>query len=552
MPAPPKPPAPPEPPGVEQRGGGLPGPGSPLEYLVVFLAAVAVAAAGALYTGVPIPRVHDEFSYLFQGETFSLFRLANPPAPGGMAFFSPHILVEPAFAAKYPPGQGLFLALGFLVGLPIAGVWLSGGVAAVALRWCAGGVLSAGGARLVTMLFGVTILVAGTWTSTYWGGLVAFAGGALVLGFLVRLETNHRSRPGVTTTAAALAGVGAALLAISRPFEGLLLCGVGGVLWVGPLRRALPALPRRGPLLAAAAVAAALLFQGAVNHAVTGNPLRLPYAEFQARHLSVPSFMGQPPGTPTHPDPRLQREEALLSPEPRSWPRHTLSTHRWAWLAADEVMGLLPALALLPALLVGLQRHPRVVALLLLVPLLQSISTFTQHSHYHAPMAPAWFLLLGGMGLGWKGGRWRLGVAAAALLLAATSALPRWQGARNRNAGSEFEAVTAALRPSAPVLGFVDYGPGVSPHVSVVYNDPRLEGPVLLANDRGRVENCRVATAFPGRRVMEVRIEGGRRVRVVEWDAESGCPPTTPGRDDPAAGGGAASSSGPPGEPPRR
>jgi hypothetical protein len=68
-----------------------------------------------------------------------------------------HVLQQPTYASKYPPAQGLVLALGqVLCDQPIVGVWLSGALASAAIcwmllgclrpRWAAlGGVLAAPG-----------------------------------------------------------------------------------------------------------------------------------------------------------------------------------------------------------------------------------------------------------------------------------------------------------------------------------------------------------------------------------------------------------------------
>src|SRR5260370_35357962 len=57
------------------------------------------------------------------------------------------------------------------------------------------------------------------WINTYTGGgFIAALGGALVMGALPRFMRAARLRDGL------LMGAGAILLAITRPFEGLLLC----------------------------------------------------------------------------------------------------------------------------------------------------------------------------------------------------------------------------------------------------------------------------------------------------------------------------------------
>jgi hypothetical protein len=133
----------------------------------------------------PRAAISDEFSYLLQGDTFAQGRLANPPHPMGRYLETPFVLQQPSYASMYPPGQGLFLALGQQIGSPVYGVWLSVIVAALAVYYLLLAGLPSEWAFCGALLFTLHPLTV-YWGQNFWGGAVQTTGGALVLGALVR------------------------------------------------------------------------------------------------------------------------------------------------------------------------------------------------------------------------------------------------------------------------------------------------------------------------------------------------------------------------------
>src|SRR5204863_1970520 len=156
--------------------------------------------------------------YLLQADTFAHGRLTNPTPAMWEHFETFHVIFQPTYCAKFFPAQGLFLALGQAVfGHPFWGVWLTSGLMCAAITWMLQGWFSPGwafvGGSIALLRFGVF----GYWADSYWGGNVAAIGGAIVLGALPRIKFSLRARDSI------LMGIGLALLANSRPWEGFLL-----------------------------------------------------------------------------------------------------------------------------------------------------------------------------------------------------------------------------------------------------------------------------------------------------------------------------------------
>lgn len=185
--------------------------------ILVGVTAFVMSASYSSLVRMPVPVINDEFSYLLGADTFLHGRLANPPHPLWLFFDTFMVLQHPTYATTYPPGQSLFLAVGSLVGgHPIVGAWFSGACAAAALCWALMAWIRPRWALLGGLLAAIHPLLF-SWTQSYWGGSVATLGGALLIGALRRITAEPKTGDSLAL------GFGLALLANSRPFEGLVL-----------------------------------------------------------------------------------------------------------------------------------------------------------------------------------------------------------------------------------------------------------------------------------------------------------------------------------------
>ena len=113
------------------------------------------------------------------------------------------------------------------------------------------------------------------WLNSYWGGATAALGGALLLGALPRIRLKPDLGAGLAL------GTGVSLLAVTRPYEGLVLSIVAAAyLATIVIRKGLDSLRTFIPRTAIPAACIVVLAAGGLgyyNWRVTGRPLVLPY-----------------------------------------------------------------------------------------------------------------------------------------------------------------------------------------------------------------------------------------------------------------------------------
>jgi len=502
-----------------------------LSVIVVGLTAVALRLAVLPLEPIPVPGVHDEFSYLLMSDTFSHGRLANPTHPMWIHFESFHINQKPTYASIYYPAQGLFLAFGqVFLHHPFWGVVLSAALMCAALCWMLQAWFPPLWALLGGLLAVIRLATFSYWVNSYFGGCVAALGAALVLGALPRIKRHQRWQD------ALLLAVGLALLANSRPYEGLFFSApivILLLLWIA--RRRGPALRqslRQIVIPTAAVLSLTAAFMLYYFWRTTGSPFHTPYLINLATYNPVPFF----PWPSIKPWPVYHH--AIMQRFYTGWSLNIYETARHHPIVSAMIKAFMlwfffiGPLFTIPILMFGLalprgfsfqdiRPSTRFLLLIGLVTLFAILLPTFANPHYAAPLVCVIY----------------------ALLLAALQTLRRWRRHRHPTGLALVRAVPVlavvlfALRSAAPVLHLensplretwcspwnqlwnrarvqaamddrpgrhlvlVRYGPDHDPAASWVYNWADIDNSkVVWANDMGPEQNQELIDYFKDRK----------------------------------------------------
>jgi hypothetical protein len=441
--------------------------------------------------------------------------------------------------AKYPPAQGLFMALGqVLTGQPIVGVWLSAALMCAATYW----MLRAWIPSRWALLGGIVVLLGfglqSYWSRSYYGGAVAAAGGALLYGALRRILR----KPQVGT--AILFGLGLALLALTRPLEGAVTaapaCAVLTV-WVFRNSGRMTSILLRLLLPLFLVGGATGAFMGYYNYRLTGSALSMPYFVQMRQYQYVPLLYFSPKGEIPeyrHEDLRLYELDSynsldadhltlgrLIKLEYHKLP-NPMQFFVWA-------LGGVPIIAVLMVPWMVLRtRRMRLAALTVACVIVIHLLCTGYQPHYTAPVFCLLVVLLisalrhlyivrfRNVAIG----RIAAGILAAAMIVTALARLdhPLWDTylyGRTKDANLAAAsgalpssilsrpAISALVQKTGPAVVIVKYSADRNFTEDWVYNAADIDGsPVIWARDMGPSRNAELSAYYPDRTVWHLEI----------------------------------------------
>jgi hypothetical protein len=490
------------------------------------------------FRGIPVPYIHDEFSYLLAGDTFAHGRITNPVHPMWIYFETFHVLQYPTYMSRYPPGQGVFLAIGQMIfGKPIYGVWLSAGLMCAAISWMLYAWLPPRWALMGGLVAALQFGVFTYWSQSYWGGAVAAMGGAMVFGALPRVIKYQRIRDVL------LLGVGTATLFNTRPLEGLLVGIPVGCLvlpWKVKWR-----LMDESRIFKKAVVPLTLLilamgiFMCYYNKKITGHAFVFPHLLYAKQYVIVPQLIFQPLY------PSVHYNHQVLADDFRIWEIGYYNQKRHLNVFLQDTlrdtcgmfMFFLGFPLAFPSFFMTLQAFNsknslRIVLALCIILLMFGLSVCPARAHYAAPLTcfAVWVIT---MGLRYVsllklrnikiGGSLVIFLVILQLCLNINSLRPfqraislavvkqETNGHMLPGAFSREELKDMLIKLGGKHLVIVKYPPYHDCHWEWVFNDADIDAsPIVWARDMGQQGNGPLLKYFKDRKVWDVEIN---------WDA---------------------------------
>jgi hypothetical protein len=496
----------------------------------------------SFYPGLP-PAYHDEYSYIFQAETFLAGRTWFPSHESPRLFDQVHVLNEGRFASRYFPGAGVWMMPWVAIGHPYWGNWFAGALIAALIFFAGRDYAGLMAGMLTGLAPGMALF--GNLLLAHFPALVGL--GIFLVGYLRMIRLRSIGW-------ALAAGTGLAYAALCRPMTAAgvgLPFGIYFVAWLVRLSRddraGASSARGAGPVGLLLGMGFPILVGGAIelwfNRAVTGNMWLSPYSLYTNTY------------TPRHVygfNNRIRGEKNL---GPRVLERYDLWTenldgnltlknlkNRWvsSWL---WTLGLVPLTISLAA---GLTCWSRLATgtKLVFASILSLHAVHVpywydgiMHWHYVFESGPLWMLWLAavtstvsgawlqenkpGLAFWWAGclivatianyavGRERTSIWASPLRSQIMNdvAFPRIRH------GAFRQRIAEGVR-DLPALVLVDEDPAEI-HLNYVANDPALKGPVLIAHYLpDEVPLREVKRLFPERHLYLYRARTNELVKI--------------------------------------
>ena len=444
----------------------------------------------------PIPKVHDENSYLLQADIFASGRWTAPSPPIPDFFEQPHVQVVPVVASKYAPGHALLLSLGALVGFHALVPLLLTGVTA-ALVFALATRLTDPYTGLFTWIVWLTAPIVLRFQQSYFSEVTTTP--LVLASWWLLLDWRSDRRPRSLLLLALAIGWGA----ITRPLTMLAFAIPVGVLVVRDVAR--HGLWR--DLGKAVAIGVAVLSLLPLwSWRTTGDWRVSPIEVYRKDYLPF-DRMGFTPDTSA---PRravspvlksaydyflMARKEQTLAAVPRTAADRALQVAIAVFqearlpLAVLAVLGFFAAGARAAALRFGV-----VSGLVLFVAHLPYAHWAPWTIYYLEAVPVAAALVAVGAGLvaaripgSGRDARSSLALASVAVALFAGPSVVKWKhDHRTRGAFDRHFASQLKLLPSRHAIVFVSYSPRVAQHIAVVFNYADLAAaPVWVVHDLG-------------------------------------------------------------------
>ena len=222
------------------------------------------------------PAYHDEYSYLFQSQTFLAGRTffeSHPVVPE--LFDQMHVLNEGRFASRYFPTTGCWLAPFVAMGKPYWGNWLAGSLSAFFLFW-AGRLL---GGNLVGFLSGLLLAFApgvALFSNTLLAHHSCLMGLTLFLWAFLKMQQSHRKRYAI------ISGTSLAWAMLSRPMAAAGFALPFGIWFLCWMTNRTCSLKKKAKLFFSMGIPLTLGF-GILfwySSTITGEALRTPYQQY--------------------------------------------------------------------------------------------------------------------------------------------------------------------------------------------------------------------------------------------------------------------------------